>query len=187
MFQQTANMPAGPRSKRLGRQSDRGGIQKRSGVAVRIDKDGDLDMDAALALTRGRGGVRDERGAMHIRGTAGSGSGRGDMKAQRSSRVATLKQKAIFRGMGSENIMPHGSLHGSRFARQLGKTIGKERDLNAREGLVQIIVSGLKDSKAASNPDGGVKDLLGFLERKASTTDAPARDMVRIRKVCLKH
>lgn len=34
--------------------------------------------------------------------------------------------------------------------------------------LVWLDVRGLADSKAASNPGGGVKDLLSFLERKAT-------------------
>lgn len=47
------------------------------------------------------------------------------------------------------------------------------------------MVLGLKQSKAASNPDGGVKDLLAFLERKATGIEAAAgTDAVRIRKVC---
>ena len=48
-------------------------------------------------------------------------------------------------------------------------------------GLQQISVTGWRRSKAASNPDGGVNDLLAFLERKATAPDARA---VKITKVC---
>lgn len=46
-----------------------------------------------------------------------------------------------------------------------------------------LIVTGHKSSKASSNPDGGVKSLLQFLERKASQLKGSGRP-VTIKKVC---
>jgi hypothetical protein len=50
--------------------------------------------------------------------------------------------------------------------------------------LAQLLIRGLKRSKAASNHDGGLSILISFLERKANERDT-SRDPVRIRKVCL--
>lgn len=46
-----------------------------------------------------------------------------------------------------------------------------------------LIVSGVKSSRAASNPDGGVKSLVQWLERKASAMKGSGRS-VTIKKVC---
>lgn len=46
-----------------------------------------------------------------------------------------------------------------------------------------LIVMGLKSSKAVANPDGGIKSLLQFLERKASQLKGSGRP-VAIKKVC---
>lgn len=46
-----------------------------------------------------------------------------------------------------------------------------------------LIVLGLKSSKATSNPDGGIKSLLQFLERKATQLKGSGRP-VTIKKVC---
>ena len=46
-----------------------------------------------------------------------------------------------------------------------------------------LIVVGLKSSKATSNPDGGIKSLLQFLERKATQLKGSGRP-VTIKKVC---
>lgn len=46
-----------------------------------------------------------------------------------------------------------------------------------------LIVVGLKSSKAVANPDGGIKSLLQFLERKATQLKGAGRP-VTIKKVC---
>jgi nuclear RNA export factor len=46
-----------------------------------------------------------------------------------------------------------------------------------------LTVVGLKSSKAVANPDGGVKSLLQFLERKATQLKGGSRP-VTIKKVC---
>jgi nuclear RNA export factor len=52
-------------------------------------------------------------------------------------------------------------------------------------GPASLRIDGLSSSKAASNPDGGLESLLGFLERKASGLDAKSNRTVKIKKVCL--
>lgn len=61
---------------------------------------------------------------------------------------------------------------------------GSQNRRDRQNGSEQIRVVGLKQSKAASNPDGGVKDLLAFLERKANGLASSGNVPVRIRKVC---
>ncbi|KAK4059764.1 hypothetical protein Trihar35433_10580 [Trichoderma harzianum] len=50
------------------------------------------------------------------------------------------------------------------------------------EGLTWLRVRGLKQSKAASNSDGGLSDLLSFLERKASSLGTGRKRHITIRK-----
>lgn len=169
MFQKPPTPPMEPRPSRLGRS----GIQKRNRGPMRADKDGDLDMDAASTIRKSRGRVpRVNRDYVPTPGVVGSKSSR-DM-------TATGMQKAILREMGSRD-----TLRRSDLKTRLGRTMWRGRDRNVGEGLTQITVRGFQGSKAASNPDGGINDLLAFLERKASAPDASARDMVRIKKVCL--
>lgn len=61
---------------------------------------------------------------------------------------------------------------------------GNENRRDRQNALEEIMVLGLKRSKAASNPDRGVKDLLAFLERKANGPLTSGHALVRIRKVC---
>jgi hypothetical protein len=72
---------------------------------------------------------------------------------------------------------------GMGIAGALNEAAGKGREWDG--GWDQIRVSGLKESRAASNQDGGVSDLLAFLERKANGPDTKPGDAVRIKKVCL--
>lgn len=134
-----------------------------------MDKDGDLDMEAAGGSAKDRGAGRGSRGGSQSRGTVGSrfGSGR-DTNSSRLTRGSvdpTGMQKAILRGMG---VDPRGSGLNSRTTKQAVKSLVKERDLNARAQWEQVIVRGFRKSKAASNPGGGIKDLIAFLERKAT-------------------
>lgn len=54
-------------------------------------------------------------------------------------------------------------------------------------GLTEITVHGLSQSKAASNIGGGIKELLNFLQRKASGAHAKPHEMLRIKKVRVYH
>lgn len=177
MLQRPSVPPTGPRPPRAHRSNRRGGIQKRPGGPIRVDKDGDLDMEAAGGSAKDRGAGRGSRGGSQSRGTVGSrfGSGR-DTNSSRLTRGSvdpTGMQKAILRGMG---VDPRGSGLNSRTTKQAVKSLVKERDLNARAQWEQVIVRGFRKSKAASNPGGGIKDLIAFLERKATAL---------VQKVCL--
>lgn len=101
----------------------------------------------------------------------------------RSTKVdlATV-QKSVLRGMGEKELLPKGPKALSRLTRHAGKD-AKE---GGAAGVLDLInIYGLKDSKAASNPGGGVKELLDFLERKATAPNTISKDTVRIRKVSL--
>lgn len=51
--------------------------------------------------------------------------------------------------------------------------------------LVWLEVKGLKESKAANNPDGGLRGLLSFLERKATGVSSRNKPVV-VKKVCFR-
>lgn len=179
---------AGPRPPRAPRSNKRGGIQKRPGGAVRVDKDGDLDMESAGGSAKDRGAGHGGQGASQSRGNTGSGLG-----SSRDAKNARLRrgidpmvlQTTLLRRMGIDGNIPRGIGPNSRAKKQLGKSLVRERDLNARVRWEQIIIRGFQNSKAASNPDGGIKDLVAFLERKASAPHASAKDLVRVKQVCL--
>lgn len=126
--------------------SDRGGIRKR-GAATKVDRDGDLSMDAGSARNRGKK-ARTETGRS---GAAGGGR----------PRALDAIQKAI--------------------------TSNSDSQANIRQGgrgasLEQVIVRGWKQSKAASNRDGGLESLLTFLEKKLNTSDSKSGQRARITK-----
>lgn len=178
--------PSGPRSSRNStptatRGASRGGIQKRRAPVGRVDKDGDLVMDAAGGGEPRKGGkgrqegTGSRSGATRASGRAGSsiGTARGNLVSQRS-------QQAILRGLGNQdvNLIDTRRGHGGTITTAGG--VGRPR---GRDVLVHISVHGFKQSKAASNPDGGVKDLLGFLERKATAHEGSTKS-VKVKKVC---
>jgi nuclear RNA export factor len=129
--------------------------------------------------TQGRG--RPEGTGRHSRGRA---SGRTGYNANIShgSHVTQQAQQAILRGLESQhaNILVSRISHGIPEEHE-GSGTAQTRDSGA---YISLRVRGLKESKAASNQDGGLKDLLNFLERKASGSDTEPRK-VRIKKVCL--
>ena len=93
-------------------------------------------------------------------------------------------QKAIAQGIASGDATFKGPRSGVGMEGVLKEASRKGRLADRGSELDQIRVRGLKQSKAAANPDGGVKDLLSFLERKATGSEPSARNSVRIRKVC---
>ena len=166
MIQRASAPPRGPRNTSPSvRGGGRGGIQKRrAGTGpVRVDKDGDLVMDAATA------GDRRKSGKGRLESPAPSkphGSGRGSGATARGGSPGTHKtQQAILRGIGAQqaNVL----------------------ESRITTGGTTLQIDGLKSSKAASNPDGGLESLLAFLERKASGLDAASNRTVKIKKVCL--
>ena len=202
MAMQTINPPTGPRAGRKTSYnlSNRGGIQKRGQQSTRVDKDGDLDMDAA-SPNKGRGrGIDNRRKTSRVlsqefpdRGhpsasrvpSHGSTSQGHPSRDTRSARVdPTSIQKAVLRTLGAQDTLRRGKRSFSGSYRGAGNNAGSQGEA-ANESFEHIIVYGLKESKAASNPGGGVKDLLDFLERKATPPNASTREAVKIRKVCL--
>ncbi|PWY95645.1 hypothetical protein BO94DRAFT_562307 [Aspergillus sclerotioniger CBS 115572] len=130
--------------------SDRGGIRKR-GATARVDREGDLVMDAGSARNRGK----------KARGDSGRSSGAG--RAQAANKAMDAIQKAISSNSDSQANIRQGA-RGS--------------------GLEQVVVRGWKQSKAASNRDGGLESLIAFLEKKLSSPDSKAGTRARITKVC---
>ena len=155
--------PRGPRGNSPSvRGAGRGGIQKRQaqGRPARVDKDGDLVMDAAAA------GDKRKSGRGQIDGPAKPmGAGRNISGPSRGGQ-GNHRAQQLLRGIDSKqaNVLE------SRVTPGPGAT---------------LIIDGLSSSKAASNPDGGLENLLGFLERKASALDAKSNRDVKIKKVCL--
>ncbi|KAI2618384.1 NTF2-like protein [Hypoxylon sp. NC1633] len=171
--------PTGPRNTRSsttrGAKTTRGGISKRRGNATaRVDRDGDLDMDAPIPNHRQS---RKRRTDSHdhpdsIRSTRSAPNG--------SRPKPTLKAQQIIQRVitGSAG----GSLS-SRLANGMSgetKAFKDTRKINA-EHTMTLQVEGLKSSRAIHNEGGGLKELLTFLERKAQTV-ARATRPVRIMK-----
>jgi len=187
MLQTNPPPPTGPKATRGSRSnnnnprpSTRAGIHKRRNGPVRSDVDGDIDMVDAAGSGRGRGN-RPRRSDRTQK--AGVVSGRGDDKSSipGSGFSSAATQKAILRSMGSGAATIRGSKGGLNLSRILREATNRGKGLDRGEVLHQISVRGWKQSKAASNRDGGITDLLAFLERKATSTDARA---VKIIKVC---
>lgn len=146
--------------------SSRGGIQKRRGQ-TRVDNDGDLDMGSGATARRSNPPPGDS-----------NTKGRGGPKTSNprgSSRTAQTVLKHLSNGDSSQLA--------SRVTNPGAAKAVKSRLQNATP-LSFLRVHGLKESKAANNPDGGLADLLAFLERKASSFLAGRhRRQVKIKKV----
>jgi nuclear RNA export factor len=173
MLSRNSTPPSGPRNSspapRRGGIS-RGGIQKRRAGPTRVDKDGDMVMDAIGGESRGGRGGRGR--------PEGSSRGRASARANHGGGISRgTSQNAIIRGLESRqaNILESRISHGTSGDR------GRKTDASPSQ---RLRVHGLKDSKAASNPDGGLGDLLAFLERKAVTLHSDKNKEVRIKKVC---
>ena len=151
-------------------------MQKRGATPLRTDRDGDLEMAPTDTKTRDHRTVRSGRGAA-IRGAAVSSqrqdnpgsSKRAGSRPPRSGIDTSAVQKAILKQMGLNERLPKGPR-------------GKIRGHPHKEELERLWIYGLKESKAASNTDGGITDLISFLERKATHANEEA---LKIKKVCL--
>lgn len=135
----------------------KGGVQKRKS-GLRTDGDGDLDMSATT-----------RRSARN----AGAGATRGGA-AGKSSRGASKISDAVQRHLknGDVDLESRVSQPGDR---KKGRPV---------PNLTYLRVRGLKDSKASRNSDGGLSDLLAFLERKATSfTSGRRKRQVKIKKV----
>lgn len=134
--------------------TDRGGIRKRG--PTRIDRDGDMDMDAAGG-GRNRGGKR----------ARGGDSGRSTAAAGRTPAMDVI-QKALSDNTASSQA-----------------TVRQGRKGGGGSNLEQVCVRGWKQSKAASNRDGGLESLITFLEKKLNAPDSKSSSRARITKVCV--
>jgi nuclear RNA export factor len=136
----------------------RSGASDRGGIrkrgSTRIDRDGDLSMDGGAARGRGKRARGDT-------GRATPAGGRPQAR-DRTDRTLNAIQKAIASNADQANIR-----QGTRGA-----------------GLEQVSVRGWKQSKAASNRDGGLESLIAFLEKKLTAPDSKAGARARITKVC---
>ncbi|CZR50750.1 related to mRNA export factor MEX67 [Phialocephala subalpina] len=161
MLQSAPRAPRGD-SPNIRSSRGRGGIQKRrAGGPVRVDRDGDLDMDPATAGEK----RRSAKGRMEPSRPAGTG--RTNSGPARGGSIATARAKqAIMRGIGR------------------GQANVLESRITTTGNSLQV--EGLSSSKAASNPDRGVEALLAFLERKASGMDAKSNRTVKIKKSSLR-
>ncbi|KAI0022947.1 hypothetical protein F4780DRAFT_119360 [Xylariomycetidae sp. FL0641] len=155
---------SGPRGG--GKTNPRGGVSKRRGAgATKIDRDGDLDMDAPAA---GNGVSKSKRSKNSSTSDSAPRSTRSTTAGSRPSRPTAKAQQMIQRaltdGPGRQAARISSGPRGPGFT---------------------LRVEGLKSSKAAHNADGGLKDLLSFLERKAQSVGHLSRN-VRIKKSSIK-
>ncbi|KAI2470055.1 NTF2-like protein [Annulohypoxylon bovei var. microspora] len=141
----------------------RGGITKRRGNAIpRLDRDGDLDMDAPTGP--GRSSNKARRANHHDSTPTAPRSSRQPANGSRAPRASVKTQQIIQRAF--TNGMSGGPKGGHR--------------VNAPETMT-LQVAGLMSSKAVHNDGGGLKELLNFLERKAQTVGKVTRP-IRIKK-----
>jgi nuclear RNA export factor len=160
----------------------RGRIQKRRAGPSPVDKDGDLVMNSALPQEGSNVSTESSRGRNPVRGKPGprhAAAGRNS----RSVLSTQQAQKSIARGLESDQFRAVEQSMGAsnRPGRQRGNT--KLRRAPQEHASPSLRIHGLKESKVASNPDGGVRALLDFLERKVNSSDAK-RGRVRVLKVC---
>ncbi|KAF5875407.1 putative mrna export factor mex67 protein [Botrytis fragariae] len=160
MMNRTSAPPRGPRnsssSTRGGGRVGGGGITKRRAGPIRVDKDGDLDMDTTTGAN-GRKGGKGAIGGSVPTGPRGHGRGGARNTGRGGGRLdVTRNPQAILRGMGSQS-----------------------QQANV---LVTLWIKGLKGSKAASNSDQGLSSLVSFLERKATALDSKSKRSIRVKK-----
>lgn len=181
--------PSGPRGQRnvrgataLNKTTGRpSGIKKRgAGGPTRTDRDGDLDMDvAAAAGGSGRGNRQPSNKPAVPTGPRRStrSAPPGGRAPKSTTRAADMVKKIIEGGSGNmSSRIAAGIDTSTRHTRS-------SRPINAANTMT-LRIGGLKDSKAASNEGGGLRELIIFLERKASTV-GKLNQPVRVKKVSL--
>ncbi|KAH6660007.1 hypothetical protein BKA67DRAFT_546481 [Truncatella angustata] len=179
--------PSGPRAQRNARGSSSlnktqgrpSGIKKRgAGGPTKTDRDGDLVMDAPAAGGPGRGNRQSNANKSAAPPTGPRRSARsapaGGRAPRPTSRAADMVKKIIEGGSGNMSSRVAAGIDTS------GRHTRSSRPINAAHTMT-LRIGGLKNSKAASNDDGGLRDLIIFLERKASTVGKTNRP-VHIKK-----
>ncbi|KAI9745178.1 MAG: nuclear mRNA export, poly(A)+RNA binding protein [Claussenomyces sp. TS43310] len=159
------------------RGAGRGGIQKHRTGAPKVDKDGDLLMGAADGTDIKPSGKRRRQGNRLSMGLGPTREGGGGGSSRISLTSSPAKQ-AMLRGLGSQQV----NMLDSRIGHVTQSSSNKGRRHATVGNSQNLLIRGLKDSKAASHRDGGLKDLVAFLERKASGLDAAPQRGVRIKK-----
>ncbi|KAI9720427.1 MAG: hypothetical protein M1812_002933 [Candelaria pacifica] len=185
MLQRPPPAPTGPRGasgntrNNQSRAPSRGGIQKRRGGTPRTDQDGDLVMDAAAVRGRGRGAPSRPGQPYPSNTTNGGRAG-----ARGGAARGFPDPRRVLQAINSENavISRPRTNSGARGVPRDVSGSGRGRPQRPVPKLDHISVRGWTESKAASNPDGGIQNLHDFIERKATGTTTPARDAVRIVK-----
>lgn len=165
----TRSSTGGARGSSQGNTRGRGGIAKRGRSSTgRVDRDGDLVMDA---------GAGAKSGARISKSNNNTPARRGGSKPNGPSRASAPKPNARLQ----QNLVRHLGGDASQVPRAPSARIASNN--------TTLKVLGLKSSRAVSNSDGGVKDLLLFLEKKATNIKNPngsgrnARPVL-IKKVC---
>lgn len=157
----TATSTRQTRSSTSASRTPRGGITRRGRPSgPRGDRDGDVDMDISAASKPSKSG-----GGIHK--LSGSSTRRGTARSSGAPRSNTRLQQNLAKHLGGDTSHIPKAPSAARIA----------------ANNTTLIVLGLKSSKATSNPDGGVKSLLQFLERKATQLKGSGRP-VTIKKVC---
>ncbi|KAI1369360.1 hypothetical protein F5Y08DRAFT_293119 [Xylaria arbuscula] len=140
--------------------SSRGGISKRRDARpVKVDRDGDLNMDASTSGNASRSQPRRSN-------NNATSSGAPPRTSSRNPRPTAKAQQIIQRVLNGDSSQ-----------------ISTRRASRRTDAVpsVTLKVEGLKESKASSNEGGGLRDLLTFLERKSQTVGHITRP-VRIKK-----
>ena len=135
--------------------------QRRRGA--RADRDGDLNMGVAI---KGRGRV----GKAPPTGPAGSSRGDPTSRASRGG-----ARRGLLSGTARGAIL--------RQAASGDVSMKEGRVGTSRGGLVQLEVTGWEKNKNTSAADGGVSNLISWMERKASNR-LGSRRSVKVKKVC---
>lgn len=179
--------PSGPRAQRNARGSTTlnkttgrpSGIKKRgAGGSTKADRDGDLDMDTPAA-PNGPGRGRNQANNKSAPPTGPRRSARsapaGGRGPKPTTRAADMVKKIIEGGSGNMSSRIAAGIDTS------GRHNRSSRPVNAANTMT-LKIGGLKDSKAANNEGGGLRELVIFLERKASSVGKLERP-VRVKKV----
>ena len=136
------------------RAAGRGSAAKRAGA--RADKDGDISMGTSV---KGRGGIS--------KSTAPTGSKKElTGKGAKGGILSATAQREILRKAGAGDV-----------------SMKESRVTGTRGGLVELKVTGWQKSKVSGTSDGGVSNLIQWLEKKASSRLGSKGRSVKIRKV----
>ncbi|POS78691.1 TAP domain-containing protein [Diaporthe helianthi] len=139
------------RSSTAPNRTSRGGIARRGrGSGLRGDRDGDVDMDSGSKPSKSGGGISK---------SSNSSTRRGNNRSSGAPKSNARLQQNLAKHIDADPASLRKAPNAAKLA----------------ANNTTLIVVGLKSSKAVANPDGGVKSLLQFLERKATQLKGPGR------------